>query len=87
VQPVDDHLSRPGLLRCRAPAIAADLKLASIADLKWAFTAFAIAYAIFEIPAGWWGDRNGPRGILIRIVLWWSACTALTGVVGWTWEA
>lgn len=65
-----------------APAIAGELNLASVAELKWAFTAFSIAYAIFEIPAGWFGDRLGPRGMLIRIVLWWSLFTALTGLVG-----
>lgn len=65
-----------------APTIAAELGLSGVADLKWAFTAFAIAYAIFEIPTGWLGDVWGPRGTLVRIVLWWSAFTALTGVVG-----
>lgn len=65
-----------------APAIAGELNLANVADLKWAFTAFAIAYAIFEIPTGWLGDKLGPRSMLIRIVLWWSVCTALTGLVG-----
>ena len=43
------------------------------------FSAFALAYAIFEIPAGRWGDRYGSRRILTRIVLWWSFFTALTG--------
>jgi sugar phosphate permease len=41
--------------------------------------AFALAYGIFEIPAGWWGDRYGSRRILTRIVVWWSFFTALTG--------
>jgi MFS transporter, ACS family, glucarate transporter len=41
--------------------------------------AFALAYAIFEIPAGRWGDRYGSRGVLTRIVIWWSVFTALTG--------
>jgi MFS transporter, ACS family, glucarate transporter len=44
------------------------------------FSAFALAYAIFEIPAGRWGDRYGSRRIVTRIVLWWSFFTALTGV-------
>ncbi len=44
--------------------------------------AFAIAYALFEVPTGWLGDVFGPRKTLIRIVLWWSFFTALTGVVG-----
>jgi len=60
-----------------------DLGLSSEADLKWAFTAFAFAYAAFEIPSGWLGDVYGPRRTLIRIVLWWSFFTALTGAVGW----
>jgi len=65
-----------------APLIASDLGLESVTNLKWAFTSFFMAYAIFEIPTGWMGDCLGPRAMLIRIVLWWSACTALTGVVG-----
>ena len=65
-----------------APSIAAELGLAGVSQLKWAMTSFAIAYAAFEIPAGAMGDRVGPRAMLLRIVLWWSACTALTGVVG-----
>jgi MFS transporter, ACS family, glucarate transporter len=43
------------------------------------FGAFTLAYAVFEIPAGRWGDRYGSRRILTRIVLWWSFFTALTG--------
>jgi MFS family permease len=45
------------------------------------FTAFAFAYAFFEVPSGWLGDVYGPRRTLIRIVLWWSLFTALTGCV------
>jgi MFS transporter, ACS family, glucarate transporter len=68
-----------------APTIVAELGLNSVADLKGAITAFAIAYGLFEVPTGWWGDRFGPRRVLIRIVLWWSLFTALTGLVGnWT---
>jgi MFS family permease len=47
----------------------------------WVVGAFAIAYGAFEIPSGWMGDRFGPRRVLTRIVLWWSAFTCLTGVV------
>ena len=65
-----------------APMIVADLGLTSVADLRWAFTAFAIAYGLFEVPTGWWGDRFGPRRVLIRVVLWWSFFTAVTGLVG-----
>jgi MFS transporter, ACS family, glucarate transporter len=51
------------------------------------FTAFALAYALFEVPSGALGDIFGPRRTLIRIVLWWSFFTALTGLIypisGW----
>jgi MFS family permease len=43
--------------------------------------AFTLAYGLFEVPTGRWGDRYGSRGVLVRIVLWWSAFTALTGAV------
>ena len=43
--------------------------------------AFALAYALFEIPTGAMGDRIGPRRVLTRIVLWWSLFTSLTGAV------
>jgi MFS transporter, ACS family, glucarate transporter len=65
-----------------APLLAADLSLGDVSELKWAFTAFAIAYAVFEVPTGWLGDTWGPRRTLLRIVIWWSVCTALTGIVG-----
>lgn len=48
-------------------------------DFKWAFSFFALAYALFEIPSGWIGDRIGPRKVLARIVLCWLLFTALTG--------
>lgn len=48
-------------------------------EFGWVLGTFALAYALFEIPAGVLGDRIGQRKILIRIVLWWSLFTALTG--------
>lgn len=50
------------------------------------FSAFAIAYALFEIPGGWLGDWMGPRRVLLRIVLWWSSFTALTGAMTNFWS-
>ncbi|MCC9608078.1 MFS transporter [Blastopirellula sp. JC732] len=70
-----------------APEIAQAIGLSDVAQMKWAFTAFALAYALFEIPSGWAGDRLGPRLLLIRIVIWWSACTILTGTIGLQWGA
>ena len=45
----------------------------------WVIGAFVLAYGLFEIPTGALGDRIGQRGVLTRIVLWWSAFTCLTG--------
>jgi sugar phosphate permease len=47
----------------------------------WVVGVFALAYAAFEIPTGSMGDRRGPRKVLTRIVVWWSAFTTLTGAV------
>jgi sugar phosphate permease len=47
----------------------------------WVIGAFTLAYALFEVPSGMLGDRIGARKVLTRIVLWWSAFTALTGVM------
>lgn len=41
-------------------------------------SSFRWAYALFQIPGGWLGDRLGPRRALTLIVTWWSAFTALT---------
>jgi MFS family permease len=50
-------------------------------QIGYLFTAFGLAYALFEVPSGWLGDRFGARWTLIRIVLWWSVFTALTGSI------
>src|SRR6187549_784634 len=47
----------------------------------WVTSAFFLSYSAFEIPTGALGDRIGPRRVLTRIVLWWSAFTSLTGAV------
>ena len=63
-----------------APDIARDLHFSDV-DMGRIFGAFGLAYALFEIPTGWLGDWIGPRKVLMRIVLWWSAFTALTGAM------
>ncbi|MBR6460257.1 MAG: MFS transporter, partial [Verrucomicrobia bacterium] len=60
-----------------APAIQQEFGLTDF-QKGLLFSAFALAYGIFEIPTGWMGDRFGVRKILMRIVLWWSAFTMLT---------
>ena len=63
-----------------APAIVDDLGI-TLLQMGTAFSAFTLAYSLFEVPSGWLGDRIGPRRVLTRIVLWWSAFTMLTGLV------
>src|SRR5712691_938619 len=60
-----------------APFIMEDLHL-SVLQMSVVFSAFTLAYSLFEIPSGWLGDVKGPRRVLTRIVLWWSAFTMLT---------
>jgi ACS family glucarate transporter-like MFS transporter len=43
------------------------------------FSAFALGYAIAQIPSGWFADKAGPRIALATVVGAWSALTALTG--------
>jgi len=60
-----------------APNIMRDLQL-SKEQMSWIYSAFALAYAVFEIPTAWWADRRGTRHVLTRIVVWWSTFTMAT---------
>lgn len=60
------------------PFIQEDLKLDDT-QMGYVFSAFTLAYALFEIPGGWLGDKWGPRRVLLRIVAFWSFFTAATG--------
>jgi MFS transporter, ACS family, glucarate transporter len=59
------------------PAIMQEFKFSPV-QMGYIFSAFTFAYALFEVPSGWFGDRFGTRRALTRIVLWWSAFTMLT---------
>jgi MFS transporter, ACS family, glucarate transporter len=58
--------------------IARDLGF-SDAQMGLVFSAFALGYALAQIPSGWLADRYGPRLALAAVVAGWSALTALTG--------
>jgi len=62
------------------PAIMHDLALTKL-EMSYVFSVFAVAYAAFEIPSAWWGERVGTRRVLTRIVCWWSAFTIATASV------
>lgn len=67
-----------------APAMQKELDI-SDTRMGLIFAAFTLSYALFEVPTGRWGDRYGSRGVLTRIVIWWSAFTALTGAATGFW--
>jgi MFS transporter, ACS family, glucarate transporter len=62
-----------------APFIMRDLHL-TVLQMSVVFSAFTLAYSLFEIPSGWLGDVRGARRVLTRIVVWWSGFTMLTGL-------
>ena len=66
-----------------APAIQEEYGF-SLVTMGWIFASFQIAYALFQIPGGWLGDKFGPRRALTGIVVWWSSFTAATAL---TWSA
>ena len=63
-----------------APVMQDELGL-SVSQMGYVFSIFALAYGVFEIPMGWFGDRYGQKRLLVRIVACWSAFTMLTGLV------
>ena len=49
-----------------------------ITTFGWILFAYQIAYAGFQIPGGWLGDRIGPRVALAAVVGWYSLFTLAT---------
>jgi ACS family glucarate transporter-like MFS transporter len=47
--------------------------------MGWIFGIFALGYALFQVPSGWFADRFGPRKALTVVVSFWSTFTMLTG--------
>ena len=65
-------------LSSASSSIMSELNISTV-QWGWILGMFTIAYAAFEIPTGWLGDKFGGKKILIRVVLWWSLFTILTG--------
>jgi MFS transporter, ACS family, glucarate transporter len=51
----------------------------SMQMMGWVFSAFLLGYSLFQVPAGWAGDRYGPKNVLTCAILFWSLLTALCG--------
>jgi MFS family permease len=62
-----------------APYIMQELGISMI-EMSLVFSAFTLAYSLFEVPSGWMADAFGARSVLTRIVTWWSAFTMATGL-------
>lgn len=66
-------------------AIRHDLRLSAEA-MGLALGIFALGYALFQVPAGWFADKYGAKKTLAFVVTAWSALTALTGLVWRFWQ-
>src|SRR6201998_4058119 len=60
------------------PEIAKQFGLSKTA-MGLVLAAFTWAYALGQVPAGWLGDRFGPRKVLAVIMSWWAIAAAMTG--------
>lgn len=67
------------ILAVARPTISRDLGI-SLITMGSITGAFRLAYALFQIPGGWLGDRFGARRALTWIVSWWSIFTAFTAM-------
>src|ERR1700720_1626606 len=57
----------------QAPSDIQSELVLSNTQMSYIHMAFTLAYGLFEVPVGRWGDRFGSRRVLARIVLCWSA--------------
>lgn len=73
------YIDRAAISSAKGP-MAAELGLSDQA-MGAVFSAFALGYALAQVPCGWLADRFGPRLALASVVTVWSAFTALTGAM------
>lgn len=73
------YLDRAAISSARS-LIAQDLSLNG-QQMGMVFSAFALGYALAQIPAGWFADRMGAKIALATVVTGWSLFTALTGAL------
>lgn len=52
-------------------------------ELGWMFSAFAWAYVLAHLPAGWIADRLGAKQTILGGLILWSLVTFLMSCVGW----
>jgi ACS family glucarate transporter-like MFS transporter len=66
-------------------SVAAELMMPALSltksDLGIIFNSFLLGYAVFQVPAGWLGDRFGSRIVLGLSALAWGVLTVLSGML------
>jgi ACS family glucarate transporter-like MFS transporter len=78
------YIDRAAISSVKDP-LASELALTDQA-MGAVFSAFALGYALAQIPAGWLADKVGPRLMLSAVVAIWSVLTAVTGSVSTFWS-
>jgi ACS family glucarate transporter-like MFS transporter len=73
------YIDRAAISTAKGP-MASELSLSDQA-MGLVFSAFALGYAVAQIPSGWFADRIGPRRALAIVVAFWSLLTSLTGAM------
>lgn len=74
------HIDRM-VMAVTIPFIAIEFNLKPL-EMGGVMSAFFLGYFIMQIPGGILADKFGPRKVLSLAVLWWSALTAITGMMG-----
>ncbi|MBR0687818.1 MFS transporter [Bradyrhizobium manausense] len=69
-------------LSIAGPNMSKDLGIDPI-RMGWLFSAFAWAYVLAHIPAGWLADKLGAKRTILGGVVLWSIVTFLMGGVSW----
>jgi MFS family permease len=70
-----------------AKEIAADLQMLDLAkQMGWVQSAWYFAYALMQIPSGWFADRFGSRRTLALLSVLWSLATLLSGLAQDFWS-
>ncbi|MCV9386704.1 MFS transporter [Reichenbachiella ulvae] len=71
------YIDRVGISAAKG-VVSDDLGL-SDTQMGWVMSAFALGYALFQVPSGLLSDRFGPRKVITGIVSIWSVFTMATG--------
>jgi ACS family glucarate transporter-like MFS transporter len=62
------------------PSIRAEFEFSN-EQIGWILASFNIAYTVFQVPGGIFGDRVGPRRAFLFLAIAWGLITAATGFV------